>query len=108
MKEFAKDFYFSPAWRKTRDYIFRRDMGLCVRCGKPGEIVHHKVHLTPRNINDMEIALSADNLELLCRDCHAAAHGLTAPTAEGLAFDEKGNLIRRNEAAGAAEPPPRS
>ena len=40
----------------------------------PGEIVHHKIHLTPDNINVPEIALSWDNLELLCRDCHALAH----------------------------------
>lgn len=42
---------------------------------KPGEIVHHKVHLTPDSINDPTVALSWDNLELLCRTCHAKAHG---------------------------------
>ena len=41
---------------------------------KPGEIVHHKIELDPITIENPEIALSFDNLELLCRDCHAARH----------------------------------
>lgn len=93
MRAFAKDFYLSTAWRRTRAYIIKRDFGLCVRCGKPGEIVHHKVHLTPENINDLSIALGEDNLELLCRDCHAIEHGESRPTAAGLMFDSNGNLI---------------
>ena len=95
MREFARSFYLSKAWRTTRDYIFARDMGLCVRCGKPGEIVHHKIHLTPENINNPDISLSADNLELLCRDCHALEHIAELPTAAELMFDEQGNLIER-------------
>ncbi len=96
MKDFAKSFYLSTAWRKTRDYIFARDMGLCVRCGKPGAIVHHKVHLTARNINDPDITLSEDNLETLCRECHAIEHQGELPCAEGLMFDDEGNLVERN------------
>lgn len=41
----------------------------------PGEIVHHKVHLTPENINNPEVALSFRNLQLVCRQCHAEIHG---------------------------------
>ena len=53
--------------------------GLCERCLArglyvPGEIVHHKVHITPENITDENITLSFKNLELLCRDCHADEH----------------------------------
>ena len=36
--------------------------------------MHHKVHLTPDNINDPDVSLNADNLMLLCRDCHAMEH----------------------------------
>lgn len=78
-----------------RAYIFKRDMGLCVRCGRPGEIVHHKVHLTPENISDLSIALGEDNLELLCRECHAIEHEESQPTAPGLMFDADGNLVER-------------
>lgn len=100
MKDFAKQFYLSKAWRETRAYILRRDMGLCVRCGKPGEIVHHKIHLTPQNINDLDIALGEDNLETLCRECHAIEHQGESPTADGLMFDEAGNLVERKPYGG--------
>lgn len=93
MRAFAKAFYESPAWRKTRTYILKRDAGLCVRCGAPGVIVHHKRELTPQNIDDPMISLNADNLETLCRACHAIAHGVKPPLAEGLAFDEYGNVV---------------
>ena len=73
MRAFAKAFYESPAWRRTRAYILRRDAGLCVRCGAPGVIVHHKRELTPQNIDDPMISLNADNLETLCRvSCNRA------------------------------------
>lgn len=95
MREFARKFYLSTAWRETREYIYRRDMGLCVRCGKPGEIVHHKEHLTPQNIDNPCITLSEDNLELLCRECHAIEHEGQPATAAGLMFDDEGNLVER-------------
>lgn len=37
-------------------------------------IVHHKIHITPENITDPSITLDFNNMELLCRDCHALAH----------------------------------
>lgn len=93
MREFAKDFYASLAWKKTRAYIYKRDAGLCVRCLQPGEIVHHKKHLTSKNINNPLISLHESNLELLCRDCHALEHVTKADIAEGLKFDDEGNVI---------------
>lgn len=93
MREFAKAFYLSPQWRRVREYIFRRDAGLCVRCGRPGEIVHHRVPLTPQNIHDAETALGEGNLELLCRDCHGLAHAHSLAVGEGLAFDGNGNVV---------------
>lgn len=78
-KEFAYSFYHSGAWKKQREYIKAVRFGLCERClakGKfvKGEIVHHKIHLTPENIHDKSICLDEQNLELLCRDCHAEEH----------------------------------
>ena len=40
----------------------------------PGEFVHHKVYLTPETVNHPELTLNPDNLELLCRNCHAEEH----------------------------------
>lgn len=97
MQEFARKFYLSKAWRSTREYIFKRDIGLCVRCGKPGEIVHHKIHLTPENIDDPNITLAEDNLELVCRECHAIEHEGQPVTANGLMFNSEGDLVERED-----------
>lgn len=94
-QDWAKRFYTSSAWRKLRDYVLKRDDYLCARCGAPGKIVHHKVKLTPLNINDPFVSLNADNLETLCQDCHNAEHEGRFAMAPGLAFDENGNLIKR-------------
>lgn len=78
-RDFAAPFYNSRAWKDCRKAYAASVSHLCERClkrgiYKPGAIVHHKIHLTPDTINDPSIALSFDNLELLCRDCHALAH----------------------------------
>lgn len=79
MKEFAKAFYNSPGWKRTRQAYARSVGGLCEPCMKrglfnAGEIVHHKIVLTPENIDDPTVTLNWNNLELVCRECHAAYH----------------------------------
>ena len=79
MKDFARQFYLSPNWRKTRKAYLKYRGGLCERCYskgliKAGEIVHHKIYLTPDNINDESTTLDYNNLELVCRECHAEEH----------------------------------
>lgn len=74
-REFAKAFYASAAWRKCRAaYIAGRkaiDGGMCESChARPGYIVHHKVELSPSNINDPDIALGHGNLKFDCHACH--------------------------------------
>lgn len=78
-KAFAKQFYSSKIWQDCRNEYAKSQHYLCERCLArglyvPGVIVHHKIELTPNNINDPSIALSFDNLELVCRDCHAELH----------------------------------
>ena len=80
MRDFAKDFYSSRAWQETRRAYRKSVGGLCERCYragryKAGEIVHHKIPLTPQNITDPALTLGWNNLELLCRDCHGEVHG---------------------------------
>ena len=36
----------------------------------PGYIVHHKVWLTPQNIDDPDVALNPANFLYVCHDCH--------------------------------------
>lgn len=79
MKDYAVRFYSSKAWKKTRMAYAKSKRNLCEIClakglYKPGEIVHHKIHLSPDNINDPTVTLNWDNLQLVCRDCHADIH----------------------------------
>ncbi|TCT23381.1 HNH endonuclease [Melghiribacillus thermohalophilus] len=94
MKTRAEKFYKSKAWRQCRDAYYVAKHGLCERCSSPGKIVHHRIYLTPENINDPDISLNWNNLELLCQDCHNKEHHGTEPVADGLRFDESGNLVK--------------
>lgn len=87
MKEFAKSFYKSKAWQRTRQSYAASVGYLCEECLRkglctPGRIVHHKIFLTPENINNPAITLSFDNLEMLCRECHAEKHPFEDRTAD--------------------------
>lgn len=98
-KEFSKKFYNSTKWRRCRKEYAQSVNGLCENClrnGKitPGKEVHHKIELTPNNIDDPFIALSWDNLELLCFECHQShRYENKGVTREGLEFDENGDLV---------------
>lgn len=79
MKEYAKAFYKSQAWKITRAAYAKSKGHLCERClakgiYTPGEIVHHKIHLNESNLQDLNISLNWNNLQLVCRQCHAELH----------------------------------
>ena len=105
-REFAKPFYDSTAWKKTRAYILARDRYKCTRCSNPAEEVHHIIRLSPENIDDVNITLNPDNLISLCKDCHFAEHkaekeagqrkargSSSGDCREGYHFDENGMLV---------------
>ena len=80
MKPYAERFYKSPQWKRCRDAYMRSTGGLCEDCYKEGRIVpaeevHHKIFITPQNINDPSITLNPGNLVALCRECHRKRHG---------------------------------
>lgn len=96
-KDFAKEFYSGRAWKKTRLAYWSKAGGLCELClmrGEvvPGEIVHHKIELTPTNIVNPSISLSFDNLQLVCRECHARLHGINKDNRR-YQVDEEGRVI---------------
>lgn len=98
MKDFAKAFYKSRAWKDCRDAYARSVRGLCEIClekgvYKPGVIVHHKRHLCPENISDPTVALDWNNLQLVCRDCHAQLHNDGG--ARRFTVDEMGRVTAR-------------
>lgn len=100
-KEFAKQFYQSPAWKKCRKAFisYRRslDGGLCEICHeRPGFIVHHKILLTPANINDPDVTLNFGNLQYVCLECHDRLPGhflYDESNFRRTIFDEDGNPI---------------
>lgn len=80
MKPYAESFYKSATWQKTAKAYSKSVGGLCERCRekniiKAGELVHHKIHITPANIHDERVTLDWNNLQLVCRECHAELHG---------------------------------
>lgn len=96
----AQAFYRGPAWKRCRKAYLASRHYRCERCGKPAQTVHHRQHLTPVTINNPSMALGWWNLEAVCRDCHGREHHGKAveATREGFAFDENGDLVRRDDA----------
>lgn len=71
--------------------------GLCEDCLKenkiaPAEEVHHKIFITPFNINDPNITLNFDNLVALCREHHRRRHG---EKERRYTIDEQGRVTPR-------------
>lgn len=97
-RAFARKFYNSKAWKQCRDTYKQSVNGLCERCLKHGKYVlgdevHHKIHISPSNINDPSVTLSWDNLELLCISCHQTHHHRKPIEDDGICFDEKGMIV---------------
>ena len=79
MRAIDSRFYNSPEWHRCKDTYLESVNHLCERClakgiYEPAKIVHHKIPLTDQNVNDLSISLSWDNLQALCRQCHAEVH----------------------------------
>lgn len=100
-REFSKKFYNSKQWIKCRELYKQSVNGLCERClskGKYvlGDEVHHKIHLSPNNINNPDITLNWDNLELLCMSCHSIHHmSIYSPLREDVMFNKEGDLVEK-------------
>ena len=79
VQDWAKPFYKSSAWLKTREAYAASVGWLCEDCLAkglivPGKVVHHRTPLTPQNISDPTVTLDWRNLKLVCQDCHAWEH----------------------------------
>lgn len=98
-------FYKSWKWRKCREEYFKKARGLCERCLakgliKQGEIVHHKIEMDSETINNPKLALGFDNLELLCRECHAEVHDIHrhySGRSKRYKVDELGKVVTNEE-----------
>ena len=75
-------FYMSRKWRVCRTAFARSKGNLCEKCLAKGLInagtkeqpleTHHIIPLDASTVHDPMIALSWDNLQLLCKACHDA------------------------------------
>ena len=90
-----KAFYGSNAWKMCRKAYKKQVGGLCEECLKnglinPGEVVHHKIYVTPTNVTDPAVTLSFDNLQLLCRKHHEEIHNRIK---KRYCIDGQGNVV---------------
>lgn len=65
-----KSFYHSQAWHDLRAYVYQRDKGCCVRCGRFvfGKRAHAH-HIIPINVRP-DLKLDPDNVVIVCDVCH--------------------------------------
>ena len=66
------EFYVSKEWRTVRYRVIKKYAGACMACGRTKKdhgIVIHVDHIKPRSIYP-DLALTYDNLQLLCEDCN--------------------------------------
>ena len=86
-------FYRSAVWQQARLLKITSANGQCEKCGGVGEEVHHIVHVTPSNVEDLNVTLNQDNLILLCKDCHNKEHKRFNKNKQN--FDGDGNLTHQ-------------
>lgn len=80
----VKQFYQSREWKEFMEILAMERMNedgqlICAHCGKPivkkyDRIGHHKIELTPDNVNDFSISLNPDNVDIIHFRCHNAIH----------------------------------
>lgn len=103
MSKLTKVFYATQAWKDTRRNYKKSVGGLCERCLakgiiEPAVIVHHKIPLTVDNVSDLNVSLGWNNLQALCRKCHAEVHDemYAERTGRRYKIDENGKVVIRD------------
>lgn len=94
MWESPTQFYHSVEWRKFLQALKMERLNddgqiICPVCGLPVVkaydcIGHHKIELTPENVNDYSISLNPDLVELIHFKCHNKVHGRFSGKHEGV------------------------
>lgn len=62
-------FYGSTFWKQLREFVRRRDRGICAQCGRPNS--WRADHVIPRELGGMD---DPSNLRLLCTRCDNKRH----------------------------------
>ena len=72
----AHPFYGSGKWKRVRKEYLKTVHGICEKCGRPAEQVHHRDPLKEEDyFVNYEKCYGFANLQALCRDCHNAMPG---------------------------------
>lgn len=90
-----RKFYHTAEWKRVRRYKRNLARGICEECGKAGWEVHHKIPLTLKNFDDVQIRIGLENLQLLCTSCHNAKRSEEKQIRNDVMFDSEGNLVPR-------------
>ena len=61
-------------WNSTKKIVVARDGGLCLRCGRQAEDVHHRIRRGMGSTRDPLVAYGIANCICLCRRCHDYIH----------------------------------
>lgn len=77
-RELRQKAYNSTAWRKLR-LSYMKQHPVCEECLKNGKVtaadsIHHKKSPFRGNDVNWTLLLDPDNLESICRECHARIH----------------------------------
>lgn len=103
-----RHFYMQVTWIDCAR-AYKRAHPLCERCLEmhrisPAEEVHHKIKLSPGNINKPDIVLNWDNLEALCKKCHQEEHNRERADQKKRShrwrIDDSGEVILRDSPLG--------
>ncbi|CEG28090.1 HNH endonuclease [Bacillus sp. B-jedd] len=85
-----RKFYDSKEWKQLREHIRKRDNYECQECKRQGRVSvdmneyserakRKKIALVVHHIQELEkhpeLALTEDNLETVCVECHNKEHG---------------------------------
>jgi len=78
-QDFSRQLYVSKAWRDLRFNLIVERGPVCQQCGKvmldiSKLIAHHRIALSPANINNLDVVLNKNNIHLICFLCHNAVH----------------------------------
>lgn len=65
-----RSFYRTQAWKDLKAFVYQRDKGCCVRCGKFvfGKLAHHH-HIIPISVRP-DLKLDPENVVTCCAQCH--------------------------------------
>lgn len=88
-----RKFYLSVRWEVLRAIKIASVDELCEKCDAIGTETHHKIHLTPDNLNNPEISLNQDNFMLLCNEFHNKEYGRFECNKE-YEFDIDGHVVK--------------